>query len=113
MTCPEDVLDELGQVGDALKKNGDSTRSDGAEASAERPQAASSASERTRVLVPRLSDEEKKIYGTLSAEEVSIEAIAENTRLPAAKVASTLISLQLKGLARQLPGNLFVRTGRG
>jgi DNA processing protein len=95
---PEDVLDELGRVGEALKEtDGGSLFADGnGEGADSRP-------------APKLSEDEQHVYGMLGADEQSLEIIAETARLPAAKVASTLISLQLKGLARQLPGNLFVR----
>ena len=44
--------------------------------------------------------------------EQSIETISAAVGLSTAKVTATLISLQLKGVARQLPGNVFVRTGK-
>ena len=56
-----------------------------------------------------MNNDEELIYDSLDHKELSIEAIAEITALPASKVASTLISLQLKNLIRQLPGNVFVR----
>ncbi|MHC4797118.1 MAG: DprA-like winged helix domain-containing protein [Planctomycetota bacterium] len=56
-----------------------------------------------------LNNDEELIYDSLDHEERSIEAIAEATSLPVSKVASTLISLQLKNMVRQLPGNVFVR----
>jgi DNA processing protein len=102
VTCPEDIIDELGEVGGALKKD-----EGAAESGSPDEQEA-----RRNALVPRLSHEERRVYDTLNSEELSIEEIADAAELPAAKAASTLISLQLKGLARQLPGNLFVRASR-
>jgi len=48
----------------------------------------------------------------LSREEQSIETIADASGRPAPKVAATLITLQLKGLVRQLPGGKFVTKGK-
>ena len=38
--------------------------------------------------------------------------IAATADKPVSKVAATLITLQLKGLVRQLPGGRFVRPGK-
>ncbi len=97
VTCVEDINNELGDAGDAL----------GA-ASSEPPdeqRAPASA-------VSGLTDAEQAVLAAIDHEEKSIETIAETTGQPAAKVAATLITLQLRGLARQLPGNLFIRVKR-
>ncbi len=96
---PDDVLEGLGRVGEALREPG-ANSSPGQETPAPRP-----------VAMPRLSQDEQRIYETLDSQQQPIEAIAEAAGLSIAKVASVLISLQLKGLVRQLPGNLFVRIG--
>lgn len=95
VTCADDVIDELGEVGEAL--NADSSAEAGSESA-----------------IPRavLTDDERAIYGMLNHEEQSIETVAETVSQSASQVASTLISLQLKGMVRQLPGNVFVRTGK-
>ena len=97
VTCVEDIVNELGDVGDAL----------GA-ASSEPP-----AEQRAPAsAVSGLTDAEQAVLAAIDHEEESIETIAETTGQPAAKVAATLITLQLRGLARQLPGNLFLRVKR-
>jgi len=88
----EDVIDELGEVGQAIK-----TEEDVATDAVSMPD------------LP-LSDDESLVHNALGRQERSIELIADETGRSAAKVASTLITLQLKGLVRQLPGNLFVRS---
>jgi len=58
---------------------------------------------------PKLTDEEERLYAGLDGEERSMDQLVDRTRIPAARIASTLIGLQLKGLVRQLPGGLFAR----
>lgn len=53
---------------------------------------------------PALSDEERRVYDTLSAEGISIDQVVRLTGLDAAKVSSILIVLQIKRLAKSLPG---------
>ncbi len=96
VTCVEDIISELGEVGEALR--GESSAADEVQP--------------TGPAATGLSEPEQAILGTLGTQERSIEAIAEQTGLPAARVAAALIGLQLRGLARQLPGNVFVRMGR-
>ena len=91
----EDILAELGEVGETLRAE-ESQPSTGPDASATLPDG--------------LSEQERSILALLGREEISIEQIAEQTGAPAAQVAATLVGLQLRGLARQLPGNVFVRT---
>jgi len=97
VTCIEDILSELGQVGEALGIP-DVDTDGGAEVSSSLPEG--------------LSDQERAVLEMLGRDERSIEQIAAGTGQPAAQVAAALITLQLRGLARQLPGNLFVRIGR-
>ncbi|HSW47152.1 MAG TPA: DNA-processing protein DprA [Phycisphaerae bacterium] len=91
----EDILSELGDVGQVLGAG----RPD-AEEQAPSPAAAG------------LRDDERAVLDVLNTEAVSIESIARATGQPAARIAATLIGLQLRGLARQLPGNIFVRVGK-
>ena len=58
---------------------------------------------------PGISPEEQAILEVLSSEEASIDSIVIKTGLPAPKVSSTLLALEMKRLARQLPGQRFVK----
>ena len=58
---------------------------------------------------PGMSAEEQAILDVLSSEEASIDSIVTKTGLPAPKVSSTLLALEMKRLARQLPGQRFVK----
>lgn len=90
----DDILVELGEVGRALQGDAAAKAADDKDMPAIRA---------------KLNEDERRIIDGLDHEERSIEAIAEFSGLPTAKVAATLIALQLKGLVRQLPGNMFVR----
>ncbi len=56
-----------------------------------------------------LRQEDLLVYEALSYEARSIDAIIEQTRLSAAQVSATLLSLELSGRIRQLPGQQYIR----
>ncbi|MHC4641731.1 MAG: DNA-processing protein DprA [Planctomycetota bacterium] len=56
-----------------------------------------------------LSESEKKIYDYLSKEPSHIDQIIAETNLAPGSINADLISLRLKGLIKQLPGNLFMK----
>lgn len=59
-------------------------------------------------LFVELSDEEKQVYKVLETNgKQMLDVIALDCNLPTFKVASILLNLELKGLARPLPGKLF------
>ena len=58
---------------------------------------------------PHLSEEESQVHAQLGREERTIDQIIEATGLSASVVASTLLRLEMKSLAKQLPGSYFVR----
>ncbi len=55
-----------------------------------------------------LTDAEKRIFDCLDTEPVHTEQIISFTGLAAGKVNAGLVSLRLKGVIKQLPGNHFV-----
>jgi DNA processing protein len=124
VTCPDDVLDELGEVGEVLRRITRAADEEHSSATADlslalragtHPQAAIRNPQSDGLFsspVPKLNDDERTVHAALHVDERSLEQLCEHTGLPAAKVASTLITLQLKGMAKQLPGGLFVRPGR-
>jgi len=57
-----------------------------------------------------LSEEERKIFSLLSSEPNHIDRIAKQSDFKIPQVLSVLLSLELKGLAKQLSGKMFVRT---
>jgi DNA processing protein len=60
-------------------------------------------------LQPVLSKDERSVYDCLSAEPRHIDELTAALRLAPAKTAGVLLQLELKGAARQLAGNLFIR----
>jgi DNA processing protein len=95
----EDVMEGLGYIGEQLEKH--------ASESAEQAEKANTPLFDISQL--KLSYDEKTIYGCLSKEPLHIEQIITNTRLKAGNINAGLVSLRLKGLIKQLPGNLFLK----
>ena len=96
----EDVMEALGYVGEQLRTHVSA--------------AAAAASEKVEtplfdVSQFNLSDSEKTIYDSLSKEPLHVDQIIAETNLPPGSINAGLISLRLKGLIKQLPGNLFLR----
>jgi len=56
-----------------------------------------------------LSENEQKVYDTLSNEEISIDDVIRKSGLPSSAASVALLSLEMKRLIRQLPGKMFVR----
>ena len=55
-----------------------------------------------------LTEIERKIFDCLDGESVHVEEIISTTGLAAGRVNATLVSLRLKGIVKQLPGNFFL-----
>jgi len=58
---------------------------------------------------PNLSPEEDQLLRLLSLQQKHVDALIEESALPASQVSACLLMLELKGLVRRLPGNLFLR----
>ena len=56
-----------------------------------------------------LGENEQKVYGHLSNEDVGIDDVIRKCGLPSSAVSVALLSLEMKRLVRQLPGKRFVR----
>ncbi len=91
VTCLEDILDELGDAGAALKSG--MTPGDNAKPAK----------------IVGLSDDETEILEALGAEPMPMEALCEATTLPPARVAGALTGLQLKSAVRRVEGEMFQR----
>ena len=59
---------------------------------------------------PELSLFEKSIFDIITEHPSHIDSIAETTKMSTADVLVNLLSLEFKGLVKQLPGKMFVRT---
>ena len=95
-TCLEDILDELGEVGQKMKGT------EGRKDEGKKGEAAVSAP---------LSAAEARVFGVVGYEPVLQDVILRATELPAGEVLAAMTALELKGLIRRLPGNLVVRRG--
>lgn len=96
----EDVMEALGYIGEQLKEH----------------TAAAAQEAREKVEAPlfdaarlNIKGDEKAVYELLGKEPVHIDQVIADAGLPAGVVNAGLVSLRLKGLIRQLPGNLFTR----
>ena len=58
---------------------------------------------------PRLSAEEEKIFSTMSEKAIHIDQIIAQSALPSSKVSAILLTLELAGHIKQLPGMMFAR----
>lgn len=96
----EDVMEALGYYGEQLKEYAVKEASD-AEDKLEQPLFNASQL--------NLTDDEKTIYNFLNKEPTHLEQIIADTNLNTGGISACLISLQLKGLVKQLPGSLFIR----
>jgi DNA processing protein len=98
ISCVDDVFEELGGVGEVVKTVvPDVTVEDTLFTAA----------------VAKLTSEEKHILDALDRQGQSLEVLSETIDQPPSRIASLLVNLQLKGLAKQLPGNQFIRVGVG
>lgn len=65
--------------------------------------------EKNQELVKTLNVTEQKIYSNLAYEPMNIDKINETTGLPVSDCLVNLLSLELKGLVRQIPGKNFMK----
>jgi DNA processing protein len=96
----EDVMEALGYIGEQLQEHVSAAAQEAAE-KVEAPLFDAS--------LFKLSNDEKMIYDFLSKEPLHIDQIIADTSLPPGNINAGLVSLRLKGLIKQLPGNLFLR----
>jgi len=97
--CLEDILDELGDVGVAMRApqpEEDSTRAD--------------APEKRRASL-KLSPVESRVYELIRYDPILQDAILSAAGFPPGEVIAAFTSLELKGLIKRLPGQLVVRVG--
>ena len=95
----ESVIDALGTIGEQLH--------DHVESIIEEHKSSSHQSRRNTFV--NLTPSEQSIYDCLSEEPSHTDDITVATSLPVGKVTADLVNLQLKGMVKSLPGNLFVR----
>lgn len=97
VTCLPDILDELGDVGGALRESAPAEAAD-LFAAPEAPAA--------------LDGTETQVLSLLGPEPLPAEAVCEMSMLPPSRVAAALTALQLKGAVRRVGHNLYERVCR-
>jgi len=97
---PEDVIETLGAIGRQLGEHVNQATQQAVE-NIETPL--------LDVDMLKLSDAEKTIYDCVGKEPIHLGQIIAEADLPPAGISAALISLSLKGLVKQLPGNLFLK----
>lgn len=61
----------------------------------------------------KMSGAEEALYRLLSLDPVSLDELISRSGLLPQKAMAALMYLEIKGLARQMPGRFYIRTGRG
>lgn len=61
------------------------------------------------VKISGLNNVEEKLFQSLTSEPNSVDEIVNSTDLPINEIWTNLVSLELKGLVKRLPGSRFVR----
>jgi len=103
VTCVEDVLDELGPVGETLKSGPSGTPS---------PDSLFDSPEDTAIradLEKSLTEPERQVWRLLETGPLDVDALCQQSGLNVPAVNGALTSLQLKGMIKSLPGNQFCR----
>lgn len=98
----EDVMEALGYVGDQLKEHT-------AVASRRAVEKVETSLFDAGKLKLKLKGNEQTVYESLGKEPLHVDQIIAETNLPPGAVNASVMSLRLKGLIKQLPGNLFAR----
>ncbi len=60
--------------------------------------------------LPDIATEHRPVYALLSKEPIGVDTLTEKLNLNSQHILSSLLQLELAGLAKQLPGKLFVKT---
>ncbi len=123
VTCLEDVLAELGEVGPALTRGHAATSPLDAEratgsggAGTPKPAACAplfqACDAGTQAPPAPLSDVEQCVYGLTGSEPILQDVMLRAAGAPVGDVLAAITALELKGLLRRVPGNLLVRRGK-
>jgi DNA processing protein len=98
VTCLEDILDELKDVGELMTR--------GAPKEDERGVVREGGD---GALLRGLTAQQRAVFDAVAGGAEDVDAACEASGADAASVMTALTSLQIRGLVRQLPGNRFVR----
>jgi DNA processing protein len=99
VTCAQDIVTTLGQVGTQLQNHVEQSLQ----------QSRSTDTDTRRTCIQNLSPEEQLVITALADAALHTDQLVSRTNLPAGRITALLVGLQLKGLVRGAPGNLFTR----
>jgi DNA processing protein len=99
----KDILEALGYIGEQLQGHAATAVQKAAERIEQRDEPL------FEQLKAGMTAGEKSIYDILGREPLHVERLIEEADLAPGDVNASLISLRLKGLVKQLPGNMFVK----
>lgn len=99
--CVEDIMDAMGYIGKELQSHVS--------------EATAKATEKVEMPLfdaaeLKMSGDERTIHDNLDKDPKHLEEIIAATQLQPGSVSASLISLRLKGLIKQLPGSMFVKS---
>ena len=95
---PQAVLEGLGPLSEPLALP--------AEMAAEQPAAPVTLDDARAMGLNKI---ERQVFDAIGHSPMQIDAVIERTGLPASVVSSTLLTLEIRGIAKQLPGQCYVR----
>ena len=98
ITCLEDVLDELADVGEIMRPDANSTEA-----------GTGAAGDKSAAPIPKLSPPEQSVWDAIMAGAHDSDSIVSSTPLETARVMASLTSLQIKGLIHQRSDGTFAR----
>ena len=105
VTTGKDIIEELEPIMENLQVSMGSKK--GREAECKQP----GEEHKAKLPPPPLKEDEKNVYELLSDEPQHIDSLIQESRLPASKVSSILMMLQIKKLIKELPGKMFIKMG--
>jgi len=104
VTSIDDVLAELGPVADGLEPAAPAAGGGEGKSESGRPAGATGGP-----AAAELTPHERALYDFLSSDEIDVETLVERSGLAPADVSAALTVLEIRRLAKQLPGQRFVR----
>ncbi len=102
-TCLEDILEELGEVGDLMAPEARQSDAQPAPADSARSPVQRSAT---------LSEIERRVLDSVPFEPILQDVVLRAGELPPGDVLAALTALELKGFVKRLPGQMIARIGQ-
>ena len=111
-TCLEDILDELGDVGDQLRPREEQRVDKQLTLEDTAGGASPDDGDSARRPIPKLTEVQRQVLESIPFEPVLQDAVLQACQLPPGEILAAFTTLELKGLIKRLPGQLLVRAGK-